>query len=430
MRQSVISWIKSFYYSFNQTGQHFDLSSYNEDAKYWALGMFAALIITSYLIWILARFIMVQILNIVVDRTKTVWDDYLMKYKFFRALAQLVPLMFMEYFLSIVFYKFPYFISFSHKLVMILIILVMILTINRFLSAVRDILMVNERYRDKPIQSYFQLSKIIIAFIFITVMMSIVTGTTPVYFLTSLGAVSAILILVFKDTILGFVGSLQLSANDMIRIGDWVTMEKFGADGEVEEINLATVKVRNFDMTITTIPTYSFISDSFKNWRGMQESNGRRIKRSIKITISSIKFADDELIEKLKKINVLSEFITTRQAEINAYNEDNGFVGDNAINGRRQTNLGIFRRYVEHYLSHKVEVNQDMILMVRQLESTEAGVPLEVYCFTKTKEWEPYELAMSDIFDHIFSMISLFELQIFEKPSGKDFREMTTKFDL
>lgn len=426
MRQSVISWIKSFYYSYNQTGKHFDLSGYNDDAKYWALGMFIALIITSYLIWIVSRLIIVQILNVVIDRTKTVWDDYLMKYKFFRALAQLVPLMFMEYFLSIVFYKFPYFISFSHKLVMILIILVMILIINRFLSAVRDILMENERYRDKPIQSYFQLSKIIIGFIFITVILSIVTGTTPIYFLTSLGAVSAILILVFKDTILGFVGSLQLSANDMIRIGDWVTMEKFGADGEVEEINLATVKVRNFDMTITTIPTYSFISDSFKNWRGMQESEGRRIKRAIKITIASIRFADDELINRLKNINVLSDFITTRQQEIENYNIENGFIGENAVNGRRQTNLGIFRRYVEHYLSHKVEVNQDMLLMVRQLEPTESGVPLELYCFTKTKEWEPYELAMSDIFDHVFAIIPLFDLEIFEKPSGRDMRGITT----
>jgi len=426
MRQSIIDWIKSFY-STNTSGHVVDLAAYNEDAKYWALAMFAVLIIASFLIWIVARFLMVQILNVVIDRTKTVWDDYLMKYKFFRALAQLVPLMFMEYFLSIVFYKFPSYISFSHKLVMVLIIAVIITTINRFLSAVRDILMENERYRDKPIQSYFQLAKIIFTFIFITFMVSVVTGTSPIYFLTSLGAISAILILVFKDTILGFVGSLQLSANDMIRIGDWVTMDKYGADGEVEEINLATVKVRNFDKTITTIPTYSFISDSFKNWRGMQESDGRRIKRSIKITISSIRFADEELIERLKKIKVLSEFISTREEEIKRYNEENGFTGENAINGRRQTNLGIFRRYIEHYLQHKVEINQDMVLMVRQLESTEAGVPLELYCFTKTKEWEPYELIMSDIFDHVFAMISLFDLEIFEKPSGRDMREMLTK---
>ncbi len=426
MREYIISWIKSFYYTYDQTGKHFNLSAYNHDAKYWALGMLGALIIASYLIWLASRFAMVQILNVVIDRTKTIWDDYLMKYKFFRALAQLVPLMFTEYCLTIVFYKFPYFVSFSHKLVAILIVLVIVLSINRFLSAARDILMENERYRDKPIQSYFQLSKIIIGFIFITIMVSIITGTAPVYFLTSLGAVSAILLLIFKDTILGFVGSIQLSANDMIRIGDWVTMDKFGADGEVEEINLATVKVRNFDKTITTIPTYSFISDSFKNWRGMQESDGRRVKRALKISISSIKFADDELLDRLKKIQVLSSFITTRQEEIKRYNEEHGFVGDNAINGRRQTNLGIFRRYIEHYLSHKVEINQDMILMVRQLEPTEIGVPIEIYCFTKTKSWEPYELAISDIFDHIFAMTPLFDLQIFEKPSSKDMRLLTT----
>lgn len=422
MRASIIAWIKSFYESTVNGTTVFNNQTYLDHSIYWALGMFAILVGASLLIWIISRFIMFQLVYLLVDRTKTVWDDYLIKNKFFRALAQLVPLMFMEYFLSIVFYQYPSLVSLSHKFVMVLIILVLILTFNRFFSTVRDILFEQERYRDKPIQSYFQVAKIISTGIFIVVLMSIVTGTTPIYFLTSLGAVSAILILVFRDTILGFVGSLQLSANDMIRIGDWVTMDKFGADGEVEEINLATVKVRNFDKTITTIPTYSFISDSFKNWRGMQESDGRRIKRAIKINISSVRFADEEMIYQLKKINVLNEFITNRQEEIRKYNETNGFIGENEVNGRKQTNLGIFRKYIEHYLQLKVELNHDMVLMVRQLESSETGIPLEIYCFTKTKDWQPYELVIADIFDHIFAMVKLFDLEIFESPAGRDVR--------
>lgn len=429
MRASIIEWIKSYYYSTINGVEVFNKTTYDAHAIYWALGMFFSLVIVSYLLWIFTRFIMMQVLHVLIDRSKTNWDDYLVKNKFFRALAQLVPVMFMEYFLSIVFYRYPTLLSISNKFVMFILIIVVILIVNRFLSTLRDILVERPHYRDKPIQSYFQVMKIISSGILIVILLSILTGTTPVYFLTSLGAVSAILLLVFRDTILGFVGSLQLSANDMIRIGDWVTMEKFGADGEVEEINLATVKVRNFDKTITTIPTYSFISDSFKNWRGMQESDGRRIKRSVKININTVKFADDELLQRLKKIVVLEEFITKRQLEIEQYNIENGFIGENAVNGRRQTNLGIFRRYVEHYLKQKVEINQDMMVMVRQLESTDAGIPLEIYCFTKSKEWEPYELAMSDIFDHIFAMIQVFDLQIFEKPSGRDMRMLTSKFD-
>lgn len=429
MKESVIDWIRSFYFHTENGVRTFDQQAYDQHGVFWTAGMFLVLVLASFLIWMISRFVMVQILNVLVDKTRTHWDDYLVKNKFFRALAQLVPLMFMEYFLTIVFYRYPKMHGFTNKFVMICIIIVSIITINRFLSTIRDILVENEKYRDKPIQSYFQVAKIISTGILLIVMLSLLTGKSPVFFLTSIGALSAIMLLVFRDTILGFVGSLQLSANDMIRIGDWVTMDKYGADGDVEEINLATVKVRNFDKTITTIPTYSFISDSFKNWRGMQESDGRRIKRSIRINIDTVKFADDMLIERLKNILVLREFITNRQEEIRKYNEDNGFVGENAVNGRRQTNLGIFRKYIQYYLKHKVEINQEMTLIVRQLEPTDTGIPLEIYCFTKTKEWEAYEAIVSDIFDHILAIVRQFELQIFEQPSGRDMREVFRKID-
>ena len=235
-------------------------------------------------------------------------------------------------------------------------------------------------------------------------MLSVLTKQSPVYFLTSLGAMTAILLLVFKDTILGFVGSIQLSANDMVRIGDWVTMEKFGADGDVIEINLTTVKVQNFDKTITTIPTYSFISDSFKNWRGMEESDGRRIKRSLAVQVDSVKFADKALIDKLSKVKLLSDFVLQRQEEIKKYNEENG-LDENQLNARKQTNLGLFRRYLEYYLQNHEGVNTQMTLMVRQLSPTELGVPIELYCFTKTKEWIKYEVVIADIFDHIFAVV-------------------------
>jgi miniconductance mechanosensitive channel len=303
-----------------------------------------------------------------------------------------------------------------------LIIFVSIIILNRIFNAIRDIMLANEHFRDKPIQSYTQVLKIVFSGVLIITMFSVITGKSPVFFLTSLGAISAILLLIFKDTILGFVGSIQLSANNMIRIGDWITMDRFGADGDVEEINLATVKVRNFDRTITTIPTYSFISDSFKNWRGMQESDGRRIKRAIKIQIDSVKFASPEMLERLKKIHLVSEFVTMRQKEIDDYNTKNGFVGEKAINGRKQTNLGLFRKYIHYYLDHRLEINSEMPLMIRQLEPTELGVPLEVYCFTVSKEWELYEGVVADIFDHLFSVIEIFELRPFERPTGHDMR--------
>lgn len=424
MKDSIIGWIKSLYSHTVNGKLVVDEKALEKHEFLWTLAMIGALCISVYVLWIFTRFVMVQILNVIIDKTRTHWDDYLVKNKFFRALAQLVPLMFLEYFLSIVFHFYPRVTPYTDKLITVLIIGVIILIVNRFLNSARDIYMEIEKYRDKPINSYIQIIKIISIGILIISMFSVLTGIDASKVFISLGTASAIVVLVFKDTILGFVGSMQLSANDMVRMGDWVTMDKYGADGTVEEVNLTTVKVRNFDKTITTIPTYSFISDSFKNWRGMQESDGRRIKRSVRININTIKFADDELISRLKNIRVLSEFIEKRQTEIKNYNIENGFVGDNAINGRKQTNIGIFRQYVQYYLQHKVEINQDMTLMARQQDPTDTGIPIEIYCFTITKEWEEYEAIVADIFDHVLAMVPVFDLQIFEQPSGYDFKSL------
>lgn len=362
-------------------------------------------------------------MSVVADRTNAKWDDHLVDNKVFKGLALMVPLAFLDYFLQIVFYKNPDIEVYSDKLVMILILLASIIIVNRFFNAIKDILNDIKSFQDKPINSYTQVLKIIISGILIIGILSVFTDKSPVFFLTSLGAISAVLLLIFRDTILGFVGSIQLASYDMIRTGDWVTMEKYGADGDVEEINLTTVKVRNFDRTITTIPTYAFISDSFKNWRGMQESDGRRIKRSIKIHIDSVHFASDELIQKLSEVPMLTAFIQKTQKQIEAYNHAEGLEGDMSMYGRRQTNLGLFRQYVSFYLEKHSDINQEMTLLVRQLDPTENGLPLEIYCFTKQKEWGIYEDIVADIFDHIFAVIGEFELRNFERPTGYDFNK-------
>ena len=303
MKEYVIDWIHKWYVHRNNAGiWHFDKQAFEDQAPFWAAGLFVTMVLLSFVLWWIARQVLLRGLGLIADRSKTTLDDHLIKNKVFRAIALLLPLMFMEYFLSIVFYQYPSWNNFANRVLDVLIIVAILISVNRTLNALRDILQEKEIYRDKPIQSYFQITKIIFTGIFLILILARLTNQSPLFFLTSLGAMTAILVLVFKDTILGFVGSIQLAANDMIRLGDWVTMDKYGADGTVIEINLATVKVQNFDKTITTIPTYAFISDSFINWRGMQESDGRRIKRSMYIQIDTIHFASDELLEKLSKI--------------------------------------------------------------------------------------------------------------------------------
>ena len=236
--------------------------------------------------------------------------------------------------------------------------------------------------------------------------------------LTTLGAVSAIIILIFRDTILGFVASVQVSLNDMVRIGDWITFDKFGADGDVIEINLATVKVRNFDNTTTTIPTYSLISDSFRNWRGMLNSDGRRIKRHVLIKAQSIRFLEENELQNLKKIQLIETYIDHRQSEIEKYNTLNKIDKSILVNGRNLTNFGLFRKYITQYLSQYPGLNKDMILLCRQLQPTPHGIPLEIYTFSHDKRFENYEYIMADIFDHIFASIPFFDLEIYEMQTG------------
>jgi miniconductance mechanosensitive channel len=255
-------------------------------------------------------------------------------------------------------------------------------------------------------------------------LLALITGRSFMEFITTIGAASAIIILVFKDTIMGFVASIQVSVNDMVRIGDWITFQKYGADGDVIEINLATVKVQNFDMTITTIPTYALISDSFKNWRGMVSSEGRRIKRSININFDSIKFLNKEDIQKLSKIEIISSYVNDRRNDIDGFNSKNNVDKDLLLNGRNLTNIGVFRKYLQTYIETHSAINKDMTIMVRQLDPTIHGVPLEVYAFSSDKEWQNYEYIISDIFDHIISSVKYFDLHIFEMPSSVSIKNL------
>ena len=390
---------------------------------YTRTGILLVLIVgISFAIWWLSRNIILQIVHQFAHKTKTKWDDYLVEKKFFAAVAHLIPLLFLDFFFGIVFHSFPRVADFLIRVTDFVIIYVVILVFIRFLNTARDVLSEKESLRDKPIASFFQLGKIIVSIFFGIIMISVAFKIDIVVILTSMGAMTAVILLVFKDTILGFVGSIQLAANDMVRIGDWVTMEKYGADGDVLQITLNTVKVQNFDMTITTIPTYAFISDSFRNWRGMQEAGGRRVVRSINIQISSIKFCTSDMIDKLSNIDMIKEYLSTKEVEVTAYNNATNVNKEMLINGRNQTNIGVYRKYMEEYLKNNDHIKKDMMLMVRQLAPSETGVALQVYFFTKTTVWAEYELIIADIFDHFLATLEFFDLAVFENPTGRDFQ--------
>lgn len=429
MKELIFNWIKTFY-SIDKSAPIEELLSHQDFVNhkfFWMLAMLGALIVLFVLTWYLTRMILLAVIKTITLRSKTKFDDLLVEKKFFRSIAHILPLFFLDYFFSITFVSYPKVLDLSLRLNDFLIILVILISVRRFFNAVRVVLEDKPYFKDKPIGAYIQTVKLIITIVFIIIMLSVLTGQSPLFFLTSLGAMTAILLLIFKDTILGFVGSIQISANDMLRIGDWVTMEKYGADGDVIEINLTTVKVQNFDKTITTIPTYSFISDSFKNWRGMANSGGRRIKRSLNIKIDSIKFAEDELIHRLSKVKLLSDFIVEQQKEVEQYNKAHGLVDEYQLNARRPTNVGLFRNYVQYYLKNNNELNQEMSLMVRQLQPSSKGLPIELYCFSKTKVWAEYEVVMADIFDHLFAVVESFDLEIHAELTGSDLRMLNLK---
>lgn len=394
-------------------------------SHYFSLFLHIAILVTVIFIlnYLIKRFV-IEGFKAFTNRTKATFDDFLIKSNFPKYVGQILPI-------YIIYKTVPYILE-DHVFTLtgvlfILKIYIIVLVVWIFRSLLRstnNYLKTREEFLDKPLDSYIQVLMIFIWVVGFMFMFSVITGKSAIDFLISLGAASAILLLIFKDTILGFVASIQISVNDIVRIGDWITFSKFGADGSVTEINLATVKVQNWDNTYTTIPTYSLIADSFQNWRGMQESPGRRIKRSIFIKQNSVKFIDTEDLVNLKEISLIAPYLEHRQKEIEAYNTKNNINKKLLINGRNQTNLGIFRKYVESYLSEHPAIHKEMYLIVRHQAPTPQGIPLEILCFSKDKRWENFEYISSDIFDHIIAALPFFGLTLFESPSGDDIKKI------
>ncbi len=376
------------------------------------------------LVGLLLKNVLVGMITKLAARSAIQFDDNLVKNRVFTYLSQLIPLILFINLLPVIFSGFPGWIAPLRRLADVFLVIGWLLVVRGVFRSVRDTMRTRKGFEDKPLDSYLQVATIFLFFICGIIIFSLLTGKSPWAFLGAFGALSAILMLVFKDTILGFVASIQVSTNDMIRVGDWIEMQKYGADGDVIEINLNTVKVQNWDKTITTIPTYFLITDSFKNWRGMQNSGGRRIKRSIHIKISSIRYLKKEETEQLKKIQLLAPYIVERQVEIDQYNEATGADKSMPVNGRNMTNIGLFRQYINRYAKKHPKLRQDMTMLVRQLQSTEHGLPIELYMFTDDTRWAVYEDIMSDIFDHLLSAIKYFNLEVFEAPAADDIRSL------
>lgn len=377
-----------------------------------------------YIVDFLLRKIFLLFILRAVRKSKTKFDDYLVRHKVIKYFMHIVTIVIAKQFLPLIFVGFPKWINATMKLTDVILIITIALLANGFIKSVRDWFKTKKAFEDKPVDSYAQVVSIFVFFVCGILIFSSLTGKSPITFLVSLGAASAILMLVFKDTILGFVASIQVSANDMVRVGDWVEMPKYNADGDVLSINLNTVKVQNWDKTITTVPTYAFITDSFKNWRGMTNSGGRRIKRAIHFKMSSFKFCDEQMLERFKKYRLIKDYILEKEEEVAKHNAGLGDAGMTAVNIRRLTNIGVFRIYTDKYLRQNPEINQKMTIMVRQLQPTSKGLPLEIYCFSADVRWVFYEKTQSDIFDHLLTVAKEFGLEIFEEPSGSDFSKL------
>jgi len=381
-----------------------------------AVVVLVLVLLLDVLVWKILRGLSVRLAR----KSKNNFDNFLVAHRVPRYMAHVIPLTVLLEFVPVAFADFDYAGIIALKTIKILFVFLILIILRKFFKSVNGYLRTRPKFKDKPINSYVQVFMIFAWIVGTLTIFAIVTDTTVWKFFTALGAASAVVLLIFKDSILGFVASIQVTINDMVRIGDWITFEKYGADGDVVEISLATVKVQNFDMTTTTIPTYALISDSFKNWRSMQVSGGRRIKRSLVIRQNSIRFLTDEDIEGLKKILLVEAYLTNRSEQINSYNESNHINKELLVNGRNLTNLGVFRKYVTSYLENHSAINKKMTLMVRQLQPTSQGIPLEIYAFSSDKRWENYEYVMADIFDHLLAALPYFSLEVFELPVSLD----------
>ncbi len=382
--------------------------------------IFLLLAILMYNSFWITRKVLLAASHLMVAKTKTKWDDVLCDRNFFSRLANISPAI-IVYYTSM---YFPEYAIFFQKAAYIYTIIIFLLVMDSFLNAANDIYEGYEISRYRPIKSFLEIFKIIFIIIGIIIIVSILINKSPWVILSGLGALMAVVILVFRDTILSFVASIKISSTNLLKRGDWIEMPQFGADGEVIDISLNTIQIQNWDKTIVSIPTYKFLDESFKNWRGMQESSGRRIKRAVNIDISTIRYADDALKKNLGKIHYLKKILEEKEKEIAEYNKKNKTDVRMSVNGRRLTNIGLLRYYIREYLHHDPAISKKMTFLVRQLAPTSKGLPLEIYVFSNDKIWENYEDIQSDIFDHILAAIPYFDLRVFQEPSGNSFQKL------
>jgi len=388
----------------------------------------ASIILLTVIVAILADFIVKRIIISAIAalarRSKNDWDDVFVEQRVFNRLAHLAPAIIVFYALNYIF-EAPNLVNFLGNITQSYMVIVVLLVIDALLNALHEIYHRLPISQGRNIKGYVQVVKIIFYLAALIFIISIFSGKAPNALLTGLGAMAAVLMLVFKDTILGLVASIQLSANKMVNVGDWISMPKYNADGDVIDISLNTVKVQNWDKTIATIPTYALVSESFHNWKGMEQSGGRRIKRSINIDMNSVTFLNREQIEKLRSFYLLKDYVDKKEKEIAEYNRSLKLEEGTVTNGRKMTNLGTFRKYLEEYLRQHPMIHQDMTFLVRHLQPTDKGLPLEIYVFSKDQAWANYEKIQADIFDHILAILPEFDLRVFQNPTGNDFRKLT-----
>jgi len=370
-------------------------------------------ILFAYVLFLVTNQIILRSIAKIFRKTSTKFDDILLEQKVFNKLPYLIPLIFLYSLRDVV----PFFKSVDRFLIA-LIALIILISLNALINAINDVYRKSKFAEKLNIKSYAQVVKLILNSVGIIIIAALLAGKSPIYFLSGLGALTAVLILVFKDTILSLVSSVQISSNDLFKIGDWIEAPQFGADGNVIDIALHSVKVQNWDKTICVVPTNQLINSSFKNWRGMSESGGRRIKRSIKINMKSIKFCSDSMIEKFKTIYLLKDYMEEKLKEINVHNIDKKINEADVVNRRSLTNVGTFRAYIKFYLKNNAKIHNDMTFLVRQLAPQSDGLPIEIYVFSNDTNWVNYEGIQSDIFDHLLAILPEFDLEVFQNLSG------------
>ncbi|MBT8428948.1 MAG: mechanosensitive ion channel family protein [Gammaproteobacteria bacterium] len=385
----------------------------------------ASIFILAAVAFVLAKWLLPRAISAISRRTATTWDDKLVEHRVFFWVAHLAPAIIIYWLAPQALIDYELWSSVVVSAAQVYMIVVSMLAIDALLNSMLAIYQSYEMSRSVPLRGFFQVAKILLYLFAVILIIALLLGKSPIYLLGSMGLLASVLMLVFKDPILGLVGGIQLVANRMLAEGDWIEMPSHQADGDVIEVALTTVKVQNWDKTITTIPTYSLISSPFKNWRGMSESGGRRIKRSINIDISSVKLCTPEMLERFAKIQYIADYIERKRKQLAEWNAERGIDMNDPINARNMTNVGTFRAYILAYLENHPEINQDMTLLVRQLEPGPTGLPIQIYCFSKDTRWASYERIQADIFDHLLAVAQEFDLSIYQSPTGSDFRALS-----